>query len=661
MTRGTGARGRFTDTPSGTRVMTLSIRARAAGLALAVGASSLIAHGAAFAAEPSRYIVLDQFGYLPDAEKVAVVRDPMQGYDAAASFSPGATLEVRDAATDALVFSGAPTIWNGGAVQEQSGDRGWWFDFSELTTPGSYTVVDPASGERTGAFDIRDDVYRSVLRDAARMFYYNRANLPKRAPYAESPWVDGPSYTRAGQDRAARSISDPDNAALEKNLSGGWFDAGDPNKYVTFAEYPVHDLLTSFEESPDAWRGLELGIPESGDAVPDILDEVRWELAWVMRMMNADGSTHIKVGDRAGTYARSPPSVNVNPRYYGPVCTSSTLAAAGMLAHAARVYEGQPGQQAFAQRARRHAERAFRWAEPKVYAGRLDTDCDDLAIRAGDADVKVYRQYESAVTAAVYLRELTGDARYSKAIDAWVGKTRPLSVYPTLDGEEGWTDGSLTIADSLLRYLWTAPPGDATAARIKASLGSLSEGGSENYGWSERDLYRAEQWIYSWGFGSNFAHSGWAMLHFVLADVGVRLDSGADVRRRGVEALHYFHGVNPFGLVQLSAMEGRGAERSVRQLSHFWFVDGSPWDDAETSAYGPAPGFLVTGANRRYGLEEFGGSPALQPPFGQPLQKSYLDSNDERGPDGELAALYQVSEPAIYQATYVRLLARLVR
>ena len=85
----------------------------------------------------SEFIKIDQFGYRPNDQKIAVMSDPQTGFNAALSFTPGPTYEVRNWTTNAVVFSGTPVAWNGGATHSQSGDKVWWFDFSSVTTPGS--------------------------------------------------------------------------------------------------------------------------------------------------------------------------------------------------------------------------------------------------------------------------------------------------------------------------------------------------------------------------------------------------------------------------------------------------------------------------------------------------------------------------------------------
>ena len=95
-------------------------------------------------------------------------------------------------------------------------------------------------------------------------------------------------------------------------------------------------------------------------------------------------------------------------------------------------------------------------------------------------------------------------------------------------------------------------------------------------------------------------------------------------------------------------MEPYGAENSLKEIYHSWFYDGSQWDNADITLYGPAPGYLAGGANQTYNANT-----NLSPPYNQPPQKSYLDFNTS-SPDNS----WEISEPAIYyQAAYIRLLA----
>ena len=195
--------------------------------------------------DPTPQIVVDQFGYLPELEKRAIIRSPEIGYDAAQDFTPSRRYAVIDVASGETVFEGTPVAWNEGLIDTMSGDKVWWFDFSALKTEGSYKVVDLENGAESFAFDIADDVYTPVLKAAFKTLYYQRAGFEKRVPYALPGYEDGASHLGAQQDTEARLFSAKDDASTERDLHGGWYDAGDYNKYTSWTADYIRVLLHS--------------------------------------------------------------------------------------------------------------------------------------------------------------------------------------------------------------------------------------------------------------------------------------------------------------------------------------------------------------------------------------------------------------------------------
>lgn len=195
-------------------------------------------------------IHVDQFGYLPDAAKVAVISDPVRGYNEGDAYAPGAELVVRRRRDGATVLRGAPELWRSGAVHEDSGDRGWWFDFGKVREEGEYYVYDPATKRRSPLFRIGTTVYRDVLRAAVKTYFYQRLSWRFQAPSAEFPWRL-PSYM--DQDRRARALWAKNDPSTERDLSGGWMDAGDTNKYPPFNADVVSSLLYAYRDNPAAF------------------------------------------------------------------------------------------------------------------------------------------------------------------------------------------------------------------------------------------------------------------------------------------------------------------------------------------------------------------------------------------------------------------------
>ena len=122
-----------------------------------------------------------------------------------------------------------------------------------------------------------------------------------------------------------------------RDVLGGWFDAGDLNKYVPYLEATLFDLLWAYELNPRAF-GDDTNIPESGNGVPDLLDEVKWELDWLLKMQDADGGFFNRVAGRSYNNGTGSPSGDTQPRFYTAKTTWATADASASLAHAARVY-----------------------------------------------------------------------------------------------------------------------------------------------------------------------------------------------------------------------------------------------------------------------------------------------------------------------------------
>ena len=607
------------------------------------------------------FIVVDQFGYPGDRRKVAVIRDPQTGFDAADSYTPGATFELVFAATDTVVMTAAPVAWNGGATDASSGDRAWWFDFSSVTATGDYYVRDAQNDVESPVFAIGDNVFAGVLREAVRVLFYQRAGIAKTLPHVPAGWVDGASHLGPGQDGEARRFLDQGNAATARDLRGGWYDAGDYNKYTNWTADYVLELLHAYLDRPALW-GDDFGLPESGNGLPDLLDEVKWGVDWLVRMQNADGS----VLSIVGLDHTSPPSAAAGPSYYGDASTSATLSTAAALALASEVYAGlgTPAMTAYAGDLAGRAEAAWAWAaaNPDVTFYNNDAGSSTQGLGAGQQEVSSQGRLRKRVVAAIYLYSLTGDGAYRDAVDADYDEFILIgSDYADPFGEPQARD--------LLFY--AALPGATPAVAADIETAYIAALNSDDYFGGVTnglDPYMAQLRDYTWGSNRTKSAVGNHLLNPLRFGLGAQ--TVADSENAALGYLHYLHGVNPLGLVYLSNMGGAGAENSVDEFFHSWFRDGSvDWDSVSGSTFGPAPGFLVGGANPFYdwdaccpgscgsaGNNALCGSAPLSPPAGQPRQKSYLQFND-----GWPLNSWEITENSNgYQAAYIRLLAHFV-
>lgn len=603
------------------------------------------------AASPTPFIVVDQFGYLPEARKVAVIRDPAIGFDSQWHFAPGTLYQVVNVATHAVVFEAAPVSWNAGAVDASSGDHAWRFDYSSLVAPGRYLIRDKQAGYESAAFSIAPNLYKPILVQAVRMLYYQRAGFAKQARYAGAGWTDKASHLGPGQDSQARLYSAKDDKATVRDLHGGWFDAGDFNRYTRWSGDYVVGLLHSYHESPSAFTD-DFNIPESGNGIPDLLDEVKWEMDWLKRMQNDDGSLLSVIGSASG----SPASAATGPSYYGPATTSATYAGAASFAYAAKTYAQFPSLKTFADDLRQRAVKAWAWAQahPHVLFYNNDPRDHSEGLAAGQQEVDDYGREMEALAAAVYLFDLTAEPVYRDFVDAHYKENQIFTDQRTVDFD-------YTQTAPLLYYASLAGATPTVSAAIKTAFAE----GFEDDGWkaAESDPYRAHISAYTWGSSATKSNHGDIFGDEALYGLGAH--SQADDLNAAADYLHYLHGVNPLGKVYLSNMKSFGATNSVDRFYHTWFAHGSAlWESVSGSKYGPPPGYLVGGANPHYNWDKrcptintgCGQAPP-SPPVGEPAQKAYADFSDGWPLDS-----WEVTEPSVsYQTAYIRLLARFVR
>ncbi|MGW0337271.1 glycoside hydrolase family 9 protein [Streptomyces sp. NPDC003011] len=260
-----------------------------------------------------------------------------------------------------------------------SGQNVHSIDFGAHKKRGTgYTLV--ADGETSRPFDIGTGAYDKLRLDAAKYYYTQRSGVAIRDDLR-------PGYGRpAGHVGVAPNQGDanvpcqPGVCDYTLDVSGGWYDAGDHGKYVVNGGISTWELLSTYERALHARTGQPaalgdgtLAIPESGNKVPDILDEVRWELDFLLKMQVPDGQplagmAHHKMHDEQWTGLPLLPSDDPQKRELHPPSTQATLNLAATAAQAARLY--RPYDKAFAAKALAAAREAWTaaLAHPARYA-----------------------------------------------------------------------------------------------------------------------------------------------------------------------------------------------------------------------------------------------------------------------------------------------------
>lgn len=579
----------------------------------------------ASAAPVSTAFKTDNFGYRPGDAKVAVV-----------SANPGATVQLRDN-FDNVVFTipgsggSITSMGNDGAA---SGDNVWWIDFSAFATSGTYRLYSPTLNAQSYDFDIRPDAYVGAARAALHSFYYQRCNTPKTATHAGA-WADATACHM--NDVTTGPASGHVNHG-SKNLTGGWHDAGDYNKYVWSAvSTSILTMLRAYEDNAGALRDDDTNIPESGNGLPDLLDEIKWELDWILKMQLPDGSLLSQM-HVAGFASDSPPSADTNLRFYQNPNLESGAVAAGTLALASRVY-GAEGMTAYATTLRQAALAAWAWVQAQPQNPEIKVW----------AAAEIFRTDPTQTAARTYVDSFHGGN--------WSGVFFDVLHYNT---------------QAAITYIQTPGATAAVVANMRANVGAQVD-----YIFSENDLYRngMPSWSYFWG--SNNMRANYGLMLLTAAKLGeTGSHSAAECRAHALEFLHFFHGQNPLSMVYLSNMAAHGGEHSSFQFYHAWFGDshntfsrtnfiGKPTstvepdypyfkgtdnfgiNDNKVSTLGPAPGFVPGGPNKDYSGTAF-------PPKGAAgYNKFYRDWNDQTE---WTVVTWEITENSIgYQGPYLAL------
>lgn len=605
----------------------------------------------------SPFIVADQFGYLPDFAKIAVIRNPEVGFDASLSYTPGSLYALVNVESGETVYEAVPLIWKAGATDASSGDKAWHFDFSAVKETGSYYVLDVEKNVRSYDFRISPSVYNEVLKHAVRTFFYQRAGFPKEAKYAGTAWADGASHVRNLQDKNARQYDKKTDASTERDVSGGWYDAGDYNKYTNWTASYVIEMMKAYHECPEVWTD-DYNIPESGNGIPDLLDEAKWGIDHLLRMQLDDGS----VLSIVGLSHASPPSAATGPSYYGTPNTSSALNTSAAFAIASKVYR-LIGMTEYADTLVARSEKAWEWAvaNPNVIFRNNESASGTSGLGAGQQETNDYGRFMAKLKAACYLFEVTGKSVYRSHFDANYNKVNIFN----------WTFAFPFEMDNqdILLYYTTIPNGTSTVkTAIRNVYRNTMNGGSENLPAmrTKKDPYLAHIKDYTWG--SNSIKSAQGSMYYSVVQYNIDASLNNESRQAALEFIHYIHGRNPLSLVYLSNMYKYGGKNCVNEFYHSWFSNNSPrWDRVGKSTYGPAPGFLTGGPNPSYNWDgccpsSCGSasnnamcfSESIEPPKNQPSQKSYKDFNTS----WPLNSWSVTENSSGYQINYIRLLSK---
>lgn len=390
-------------------------------------------------------------------------------------------------------------------------------DFSKLTDPGTYYVEVPGVG-RSPDFRIGSDAYDEALTATLLGLHGQRCGTA-----VEIDWQDG-QFSHDECHLAEAGLDYVGEPGETKDASGGWHDAGDYGKYTVNGAFAVAFLLKAHEDFPDRVAAVELPIPERGGSTPDVLDEARYQLEWLLKMQLPDGSAAHKVTARRFEGNILPESDD-SEQFFVPAGTASTGNFAAALALAARVYE--PFDEEFSSRCLAAAQQAFDF----LLAHREPIRPDQSGFSTGGYDAQGYD--DERAWAAVELWETTGDAA---ALEEFELLYRELSL--TMAQNFDWSNATNL---ALVTYLFSEREGRdpdivASVRDMALSVGDALVKQAEEHGYG-----RSLGSIYYWGINGVLARTA-----FNLA-AAYRLEPDTKYLDALGWQLDHLFGRNPYG------------------------------------------------------------------------------------------------------------------
>ena len=501
-------------------------------------------------AEPN--ILLNQLGYLPHAAKVATVRgvDPTQ-----------TNFRLRSATGDHVVFEAALTPVQADAA---SGDAVRQAVFSSFTKPGDYLIE--VAGVRSDSFPVRPDAYAGALRSTVRGYTGQRCGCA----------VDlgsGYQHPLCHADGAYGATSGKTGSLPN---SGGWHDAGDYGRYVVNSGITCGTLLWAWEMYPSALRSLDLAIPKLSAGktkLPDYLEEVLWNLNWMLQLQDADGGVfHKQTSENFCAFIMPQDDhlisevIGTGATPFKSTCATADLAA--VMAIAARCYAEFDA--ALAARFRNAAERAWGWAmahpdvpfdnPPSIKTGSYaDAHCSD-----------------ELAWASAELWRTTGDKKYEQAfLNGLPADHQNLQI-----AVPSWNS---VASLACWTYAMAARPGDPAVKEIirAATQGAAQRLIARGQGNGYANTLATEDYIW----GSNGVAGNQSLL-LLIADSFAPHPQAVNA---ALDNVHYLFGRNCFGVSWVTQVGRRPFLHPHHRPS---VADGiaDPW-----------PGLLSGGPNRHPG------------------------------------------------------------
>jgi endoglucanase len=520
-------------------------------LIILIGAFSLIIASGNWTqlhAAASAKIVVNQVGYLPNSPKVALLvnNDTTQQKIELVHSNTKKTVQV--------------IIPSQSMRDRDSNDRLQTIDFSQIKQAGNYFLR--AGSIESYPFAIASNVYQEPIIKLLRSYYLQRCGV------AIDDRVTGirhaPCHIRDG----VLAHQDATNSSAKLiPATGGWHDAGDYGKYVATTAVTTGRLLSLYENNPKAFPDRQLTIPESGNGIPDLLDEMRVGLDWMLSMQRSDGAIYRKLSGKNWPPIVAPDE-DTQTRFIYDISTPETAKFAAAMAISARVYTPwQPQQSAIYLKASRQAWEYLQ-TQPKMKVDWVDGDdrgSGKYLESAIDNEPSLKIDTDDRLWAAAELFITTKEQKY----DRYFLEHLPKFDYALFE----WKDPS---ALGLLNYVSENATSQASEITLKIAQQILNRADALVKKVSTSGYHLANQ-QFIWGSNKMTATEG---LTLILA---YRMTDGTAYRQAAIDQIDYLLGRNPFNQTFVTGI----GTHPVRHVNHI-FARARKID---------IPGLLVGGAN----------------------------------------------------------------
>ncbi|HUR12539.1 MAG TPA: glycoside hydrolase family 9 protein [Flavitalea sp.] len=520
----------------------------------------------AFAQSSQQIIKINQSGYYSNAPKIAVITSDYKIDEYAGS----------DFGFYILRADVGDTVYKGklSGIHESmnSSLKTRIANFTALQQNGTYVIYVPGIGN-SYRFPIRNDVHKEAAIAILKGFYYMRSSIPLEEKYAGK-------WHRPGGHPDTAVFVHPSGASSKRpagtviSTPGGWYDAGDYNKYVVNSGITTGTLLSAYEDFPEYFSQLNSNIPESGNGVPDILDEALYNIRWMLTMQDPnDGGVYHKCTNAAfDPMVR--PGVTKLSRYVVQKGTAAALDFAAVMAQGSRIFRKYnqefPG---LADSLLNAAVYAWKWAQKNPGVAYMQDEMN----KRFNPDITTGAYGDKSFTdeyfwAATELFGTTGKKNYydtiakhltdSVQLPSW-GNVRMLGYYTMTRLKNSLPSFARGAADVLMQQVVNFAEGYLT--RIATNAFGTVMGGSKRE--------------FNWGSNSNAANQGIALINAYLLTKDKKYIDAA------LTNMDYLLGRNATGY---SFVTGIGSKSTMRPHHRPSIADGI--ED-------PVPGLLAGGPN----------------------------------------------------------------